>query len=171
MNILLVEDHVELGTLLQRRLTKAGHRIEWVTKGAQAIRYAANGQWDVILLDIMLPDKSGFDVLNTLRQQGLTTPVLALTARTEIDDKVSMLELGADDYMVKPFVFSELEARLRDLQRSSMGQATTTYHAGTLRVDSKARSKSYNDVVIEIIQREFCLLELLLDRLNHTVSK
>jgi len=171
MNILLVEDHVELGTLLQRRLTKAGHRIEWVTKGAQAIRYAVNGQWDVILLDIMLPDKSGFDVLNTLRQQGLTTPVLALTARTEIDDKVSMLDLGADDYMVKPFDFRELEARLRALQRRPMGQAATTYPVGPLSVDSKARRISYNDVVMDFGQREFCLLELLLGRLGHAVSK
>src|SRR5690625_3058515 len=110
MRILLVEDHLELGALLHRRLGKSGHTIEWVKDGENAIRYATHGNWDVILLDIMLPDKDGFRVLEEIRGLGLNTPVLTLTARTEIDDKVSMLDLGADDYMVKPFDFRELEA-------------------------------------------------------------
>src|SRR5690625_6776516 len=119
----------------------------------------------------MLPDKSGFAVLNTLRQQGLTTPVLALTARTEIDDKVSMLDLGADDYMVKPFDFRELEARLRALQRRPLGQVANTYTVGPLTVDSKARRIYQQELQVDFGPREFCLLELLLGRLNHAVSK
>lgn len=171
MRILLVEDHLELGTLLQRRLTKAGHTIEWVKNGQCAIQYAAHSNWDVILLDIMLPEKDGFEILEAIRRQGLTTPVLALTARTEIDDKVSMLDLGADDYMVKPFDFRELEARLRALQRRPLGQTANTYSVGPLLVDSKARRISRQALQIDFGAREFCLLELLLGRLNHAVSK
>src|SRR5690625_1746048 len=171
MRILLVEDHLELGALLHRRLGKSGHTIEWVKDGENAIRYATHGKWDVILLDIMLPDKDGFKVLEEIRGLGLNTPVLTLTARTEIDDKVSMLDLGADDYMVKPFDFRELEARLRALQRRPLGQVANTYTVGPLTVDSKARRIYQQELHVDFGPREFCLLELLLGRLNHAVSK
>ncbi len=171
MNILLVEDHLELGALLKRRLNKSGHIIEWVTDGIHAVQFAQHGSWDVILLDIMLPDKDGYTVLREIRQLGLKTPVLALTARTEIDDKVSMLDLGADDYMVKPFDFRELEARLRALHRRPLGHSATTYQVGPLQVDAKSRRIYLGTYQVDFGQREFCLLELLLGRLNHTVSK
>lgn len=171
MRILLVEDHQELGALLFRRLRKAGHTLEWVKTGQDAISFARHDNWDVILLDIMLPDTDGFTVLEEIRRLGLGTPVLALTARTEIDDKVSMLDLGADDYMVKPFDFRELEARLRALHRRPLGQSANTYQISHLTVDTKARRIAHAWRHMDFGPREFCLLELLLGRLNHAVSK
>lgn len=171
MRILLIEDHPELGAVIQRRLLRAGHVVEWVTTGSAALQYIEHGSWDVLLLDIMLPEHDGFAILESLRQQHITTPVLVMTARTEIEDKVSMLDLGADDYLVKPFDLRELEARIRALHRRPLGQASSTYMVGALQVDSKSRRLSWDEHSVDFGIREFCLLELLLSRLDHSVSK
>lgn len=171
MRILLIEDHPELGAVIQRRLQRSGHVVEWVTTGSAALQYIEHGTWDVLLLDIMLPEHDGFSILESLRQQHITTPVLVMTARTEIEDKVSMLDLGADDYLVKPFDLRELEARIRALHRRPLGQASNTYSIGPLQVNSKSRRLSFEEQSIDFGVREFCLLELLLSRLDNTVSK
>lgn len=172
MRILLIEDHPELGAVIQRRLLRAGHVVEWITTGSAALQYIQHGgDWDVLLLDIMLPEYDGFAILESLRQQNITTPVLVMTARTEIEDKVSMLDLGADDYLVKPFDLRELEARIRALHRRPLGQTSNTYAIGPLQIDSKSRRVIYLTQSVDFGLREFCLLELLLSRLDHTVSK
>lgn len=172
MRILLIEDHPELGAVIQRRLLRAGHVVEWISTGSAALQYIQHGgDWDVLLLDIMLPEYDGFAILESLRQQNITTPVLVMTARTEIEDKVSMLDLGADDYLVKPFDLRELEARIRALHRRPLGQTSNTYAIGPLQIDSKSRRVIYLTQSVDFGLREFCLLELLLSRLDHTVSK
>lgn len=171
MRILLIEDHPELGAVIQRRLQRSGHVVEWVTTGSAALQYIEHGTWDVLLLDIMLPEYDGFSILESLRQQHITTPVLVMTARTEIEDKVSMLDLGADDYLVKPFDLRELEARIRALHRRPLGQTSSTYSIGPLQVNSKSRRLSFEEKTIDFGVREFCLLEFLLSRLDNTVSK
>lgn len=171
MRILLVEDHPELGAVIDRRLRRAGHTIDWVQNGRDAIRYLEHGPWDIILLDIMLPDYDGFHILETLRKQQITSPVLVMTARTEIEDKVSMLDIGADDYLVKPFDLRELEARIRALIRRPLGQTSNVFSIGPIQIDSKARRIIHQEQSLDFGLREFCLLELLLSRLDHAVSK
>lgn len=171
MRILVVEDNEDLGEAITSRLRSAGHSVEWVKNGSDAKRYTELENWDALLLDIMLPQEDGFGVLRTMRQLNNSTPVLVMTARAEIEDKVSMLDLGADDYIVKPFDLRELEARLRALLRRPSGQTSSISTLGNLSIDTAARRISINDENIEFGRREFCLLEILLSRLGQVVSK
>lgn len=171
MRILVVEDNEDLGEAISSRLRAAGHSVEWVKNGTEAKRYCELENWDAVLLDIMLPDEDGFSVLRHVRQHKMTTPVLVMTARAEIEDKVSMLDLGADDYLVKPFDFRELEARLRVLMRRPSGQVSSVSVLGNLSIDSANRRITINDEQVEFGRREFCLLEILLSRVGQVVSK
>ncbi|MBW8724518.1 MAG: response regulator, partial [Inquilinus limosus] len=108
MRILLVEDNPDLGEAVENRLRKSGHSVEWVRDGLAAVEVAGHDAFDAVLLDIMLPGQDGFAVLRDLRRRGVDAPVLVVTARSEIDDKVGILDLGADDYLVKPFDLREL---------------------------------------------------------------
>ncbi len=118
MHLLLVEDDSLLGKSVQRGLSDAGHQCDWVTEGEQAIRQASSESFDVIVLDLMLPDMSGLDVVRRLRADGNETSVLILTALGSVDERVTGLQAGADDYLVKPFAFAELAARLDALSRA-----------------------------------------------------
>ncbi|MCX5590798.1 response regulator transcription factor [Alcaligenes endophyticus] len=171
MRILVVEDNEDLGEAISSRLRSAGHSVEWVKNGTDAKRYCELENWDAVLLDIMLPDEDGFSVLRHVRQHKVATPVLVMTARAEIEDKVSMLDLGADDYLVKPFDFRELEARLRVLMRRPSGQTSSVSVLGNLSIDSASRRITINDEHVEFGRREFCLLEILLNRVGQVVSK
>ena len=117
MRILLVEDNLDLGDAVESKLRLAGHSVQWARDGLTALRRGLDETWDALVLDINLPGKDGFSVIRELRAAGLEAPVLVMTARAEIEDKIDMLDLGADDYLVKPFDLRELEARLRALMR------------------------------------------------------
>jgi len=171
MRLLLAEDNLDLGDAIESKLRGAGHSVEWVRDGAAALRYAGEGNWDALVLDIMLPGTDGFAVIRALRAAGVDTPVLVITARAEIEDKIDMLDLGADDYLVKPFDLRELEARLRALMRRPSGQTTSHPLYGNLMVDQAGRTASIDGLPIELGRREFRLLEILLSRLGQTVTK
>ena len=130
MEILVVEDDAVLGKAVQRGLLEAGHQCEWVRNGQKGFDQAQSQQFDVIVLDLMLPELSGLDVLKRLRGQGIRTPVLILTALGTVDERVAGLNAGADDYLVKPFAFPELLARLDAICRRSQVKPSATTTAG-----------------------------------------
>ncbi|WP_233234065.1 response regulator transcription factor [Bordetella sp. LUAb4] len=171
MRILLVEDNLDLGDAVESKLRNAGHSVQWVRDGESALQWARHETWDALVLDIMLPGKSGFDVIRELRANGLEAPVLVVTARSEIEDKIDMLDLGADDYLVKPFDLRELEARLRALMRRPAGRTTSLATYGNLALDLAGRTAVMNGTPLELGRREFRLLEILLSRQGSTVAK
>ncbi|NYT60753.1 response regulator transcription factor [Alcaligenaceae bacterium] len=171
MRILLVEDNPDIGDAIESKLRATGHSVEWARDGESALKWVANGDWDAIVLDIMLPGKDGFAVLRELRAAGCEAQVLVVTARSEIEDKISMLDLGADDYLVKPFDLRELEARLRALMRRPAGNTSSLAQYGDLSVDIAGRNVSMAGRPLDLGRREFRLLEILLGRLGQTVLK
>ncbi|AZY47776.1 response regulator transcription factor [Bordetella avium] len=171
MRILLVEDNPDLGDAVESKLRNAGHSVQWVRDGLAAVQWGQAEPWDALLLDISLPGKDGDAVLRELRAAGMESPVLVMTARAEIEDKVDMLDLGADDYLVKPFDLRELEARLRALMRRPGGQTSSVAMFGNLTLDSANRGVWVNGQPLELGRREFRLLEILLTRQGQTVAK
>ena len=171
MRILLVEDNLDLGDAVESKLRFAGHSVQWVRDGVDALRWGLDETWDALVLDINLPGKDGFTVIRELRAAGLEAPVLVMTARAEIEDKIDMLDLGADDYLVKPFDLRELEARLRALMRRPAGQTSSVTVYGNLSLDLANRNVSVAGAPLELGRREFRLLEILLGKLGQTVAK
>ena len=171
MRILLVEDNPDLGEAVENRLRKSGHSVEWVRDGLAAAEVAGLEPFDAVLLDIMLPGQDGFAVLRDLRRRGVDAPVLVVTARSEIDDKVGILDLGADDYLVKPFDLRELEARLRALLRRPAGQTSSTVSHGNVTLDMAGHVVTVAGQNVEFGRREFRLLEILLARAGQVAAK
>jgi len=171
MRILLVEDNPDLGEAVENRLRKSGHSVEWVRDGLAAAEVAGHDSFDAVLLDIMLPGQDGFAVLRDLRRRGVDAPVLVVTARSEIDDKVGILDLGADDYLVKPFDLRELEARLRALLRRPAGQTSSTVSHGNVTLDLAGQAVTVAGQHVEFGRREFRLLEILLARAGQVAAK
>lgn len=171
MRILIVEDNPDIGDAMQSKLRASGHSVDWVHDGEMALKRAAEDNWDAIVLDIMLPGKDGFTVLRELREAGCEAQILVVTARSEVEDKVDMLDLGADDYLVKPFDLRELEARLRALMRRPAGHTSSLVRHGNLVLDIAGRSASVDGRLLELGRREFRLLEILLGRMGQTVLK
>ncbi|OWJ64016.1 response regulator transcription factor [Inquilinus limosus] len=171
MRILLVEDNPDLGEAVENRLRKSGHSVEWVRDGLEAVEAAGHDAFDAVLLDIMLPGQDGFAVLRDLRRRGVDAPVLVVTARSEIDDKVGILDLGADDYLVKPFDLRELEARLRALLRRPAGQTSSTVSHGNVTLDLAGQAVTVAGQHVEFGRREFRLLEILLARAGQVAAK
>lgn len=171
MRVLLVEDNCDLGEAIEKRLTTAGHSVEWVRDGADVIAMASGQDWDAVALDLGLPNRDGITLLAELRQSGFSAPILVMTARSEIDDRVGLLDLGADDYLVKPFDLRELEARLRVLMRRSGGNASSLLKAGNLEVDLAGLVVRVAGNPVDLGRREFRLLESLMTNLNKVVHK
>lgn len=171
MRILLVEDNPDLGDAVESKLRNAGHSVRWVRDGLAAVQWGGAQAWDAVVLYITLPGKDGYAVLREWRAAGLEAPVLVMTARAEIEDKVDMLDLGADDYLVKPFDLRELEARLRALMRRPTGQTSSVVVLGDLSLDMSGRTVTINGQLLELGRREFRLLEILLTRQGQTVAK
>ena len=171
MRILLVEDAEDLGDAVVTRLRASGHVVEWLRDGTDAAGFARDGGFDAIVLDVMLPGRDGFSILAELRRAGLDTPVLVVTARAEVNDKVSLLDLGADDYIVKPFDLRELEARLRAVMRRPAGMTTSVLKVGALSIDTASRGVVLAGRPVECGRREFRLLEILVGRLGQVVPK
>ena len=171
MRALLVEDTIDLGAAIAARLREQGHAVEWLTDGGLASERIHEDPFDLIILDLMLPSLSGSDVLKRLRGSRIRTPVLVITARSDIGDKVDLLDIGADDYLVKPFDLRELEARMRAVVRRHGGVPTSKIEIGNLTVDIAAQSVVAAGKPIELARREFRLLELLVLSLGRVVPK
>ena len=171
MRILVVEDTVDLAEAITRRLRKLGYAVDTVADGSEADELLRTETYNLVVLDLMLPGLDGTTVLHRLRQRRSRTPVLVLTARSDVADKVGVLDHGADDYLVKPFDFRELEARCRALLRRPHGMVASAVAFGNLTFDGAARRVTVADQPLEIGSREFRLLELLLANLDRVLSK
>src|SRR5690349_18268640 len=164
MRLLLVEDDPLLGDGLQAGLAQAGFEVDWVRDGVAALHAADADAYAAVILDLGLPRLAGFEVLQRIRARGLRLPVLILTARDAIEDRVRGLDAGADDYLVKPADLDELAARLRALIRRSKGEADPTLRIGTLTLDPAARKVALAGEAVKLKPREFALLhELMLN--------
>lgn len=163
MKLLIVEDESKIGDYLRQGLTEAGFVVDLVRSGLDGLHLATTGTYDLVILDVMLPDVDGWHILKSLRKSGRSLPVLFLTARDSVDDRVKGLEFGADDYLVKPFAFAELLARVRTLLRRGSGSATeTTLRIADLELDLLRRRASRGGHRIPLTTKEFALLELLI---------
>lgn len=173
MKILLAEDDLRLARAVKRVFEEESHNVETTGDGDSALRLAKNGEFDVMVLDVMLPERDGFDVCREMRVAGVQTPVLMLTARTDVQDRVKGLDSGADDYMVKPFAVAELLARVRALGRRGAdamnGHAALT--AGDLTLDVSRHCAVRGNREIELTVKEFQLLELLLRHQGQVLSR
>lgn len=172
MRILIAEDDQVLADGLLRSLRAAGAAVDHVASGTEAdAALRANSQFDLLILDLGLPKMHGLEVLRRLRARGAGMPVLILTAADAIEERVKGLDLGADDYMAKPFALSELEARVRALTRRGMGATSSTIRHGPLVYDQAGRVASIDGSPVELSARELGLLEVLLQRAGRLVSK
>ena len=171
MRILVVEDTVDVAEAIVASLTRIGHVVDWESHGGRAEARVLDPHYDLLVLDIMLPDVDGFDLLRRVRAKGLATSVLMLTACAEIEERVHALDLGADDYLVKPFDYRELDARIRMLLRRGGGGSTNLLVAGKVSVDRKSRSVLLDGRPLELMRREVTLLEILLSRPGRIFGK
>jgi DNA-binding response OmpR family regulator len=171
MRVLVVEDYAVLRDSLAKGLRDSGYAVDATGEGGEGLWYAENHPYDVIVLDLMLPGIGGLELLKRLRSTGNTTPVLVLTARDAIADRVAGLDLGADDYMVKPFAFDELLARLRALVRRRYAKVESIVRVADLEIDTRARRVRRGGQIIGLSAREYALLEYLAHRAGHIVSR
>ena len=171
MKILLAEDDAMLGQGLQRGLTMAGFTVDWVRDGAAAQLALRTGAHDLLLLDIGLPQRDGLEVLQWLRSTSLAVPVLVVSARDAVSDRVAGLNLGADDYLTKPFDLDELIARVHALARRHQGRAQTEMRLGTLVLHPQRREVWLGDRALPLSQREFDLLAALMERPGVVLSR
>ena len=171
MRALVVEDEPKLAGLLKRGLTEDGHVADVAPSGEDAVWMALSAPYDVIVLDVMLPGIDGFATCRELRKREVWTPVLMLTARDAVEDRVEGLDTGADDYLVKPFSFAELIARLRALARRAPVERPSVVAVGDLRLDPAARRAWRGDMELELSAKEFALLELFMRRPGVTLSR
>lgn len=171
MRILVVEDDAEIGAAIRGRLSRLGHAVDLETDGGIANSLLAVETFDLIVLDVMLPTLDGFAILRNLRAAGRTTPLLLLTARSAIDDRVSGLALGADDYLVKPFDYREFEARVQALLRRGSGHAHDVIKLGGLVIDRTNRLAELDEKPFPLSRQEFALLEILASRPQRVFSK
>ncbi|MET9782271.1 response regulator transcription factor [Nocardiopsis alba] len=160
--VLIVEDEERIASFIRKGLTANGFTTTVVGTGADAVDYAVTGGFDLMLLDLGLPDTDGFDVLRRLRAMGVDLPVVILTARDGVRDTVTGLEIGADDYVTKPFRFEELLARVRLRMRNERTADLTVLRVGDLSLDLRTRRVSVEEATVDLTAREFALLELLM---------
>ena len=172
MKILIVEDEPKTGEYLRQGLREAGFVVDLAQDGLDGLHLALQGEHDLVILDVMLPGMDGWQVLQSLRKRGLHMPVLFLTARDQVEDRIKGLELGADDYLVKPFSFAELLARVRTiLRRGRSGTEPTTLRVADLELDLLRRRVSRNGRRIDLTAKEFGLLELLMRRQGEVLPR
>jgi two-component system OmpR family response regulator len=171
MRVLVVEDDIRMASMLRRGLGEDGYSVDVVGDGTDAVWQAGEIEYDAIVLDLMLPGIDGFEVCTSLREAGRWAPVLMLTARTDVADRVRGLDCGADDFLAKPFSFSELSARLRALIRRGATQRPSVLRAGDLTLDPATRTARRGDVDLELSAKEFALLELFLRRAGEVLTR
>lgn len=171
MNLLVVEDDPVLGKALQRGLNEAGHQCEWVRNGRKGLEEARSQRFDAVVLDLMLPDLDGVEIMKSLRTEGIRTPVLMLTAMGSVEDRVKGLKAGADDYLVKPFAFPELTARLEAIGRRIVDRPSSTMTAGPVTLDLTNRRVLRGSAEITLTPTEFSLLEYLIRFQGQVVTR
>lgn len=171
MRVLIAEDHPSLARSIATGLRDEGYAIDLTFDGEEALHMARSNSYDAIVLDVMLPKKDGWAILQTLRRGGDNVPVICLTARDSVEDRVKGLDLGADDYLIKPFQFEELVARVRAVIRRGHSTKSSTIIIGDLEIDSARKMARRGEKDIELSAREFALLEYLAHRQNQVVSR
>jgi two-component system OmpR family response regulator len=171
MRVLVVEDEPKMAALVARGLREDGHAADVADRGETALWMAEAVPYDAIVLDVMLPELDGFETCRRLRERGVWAPVLMLTARNAVSDRVDGLDAGADDYLVKPFSFAELPARLRALSRRAPAERPTRLEAGDLRLDPAGRRAWRGESELDLSQKEFALLEALMRRPGTVLSR
>ena len=171
MRVLVVEDDPGIAGFLRQGLTEAGYAVDVVTDGREGLAYGLAADYDLFVLDIMLPGMDGLALLRELRRNGRKTPTLLLTARDDVDDRVNGLDAGSDDYLVKPFAFPELLARLRALLRRPVLQTDPVLQAADLTMDPARHEVRRSDRVIELSPREYAVLEYLLRHPNQVLTR
>jgi two-component system, OmpR family, copper resistance phosphate regulon response regulator CusR len=171
VKILLVEDESKTGEYLKQGLGEAGYTTDWVQEGRLGQHQALSEEYDLVILDVMLPGLNGWQVLSVIRSKGISTPVLMLTARDQIEDRVKGLELGADDYLVKPFAYAELLARVRSLLRRGRQRESELLQVGDLELDVLKRRAFRGGNRIDLTAKEFALLELLMRRQGEVLPR
>jgi two-component system, OmpR family, response regulator len=171
MRVLVVEDERKLGELLRRGLGEEGYAADLADRGEEALWMAQAVSYDAIVLDVMLPGADGFEICRRMRGSGVWSPVLMLTARDAVDDRVNGLDAGADDYLAKPFAFEELLARLRALTRRAPAERPPVLEVGDLRLDPAAHKAWRGDQELVLSAKEFALLELFMRRPGLTLSR
>lgn len=171
MRILLAEDEQDMNRVITRRLRWEGYTVDSCGDGQEALEYLLGADYDAVVLDVMMPRMDGFQVLETMRERGDETPVLFLTARDSLEDKVDGLDLGADDYLVKPFEFEELMARLRVITRRGGKQHGNVWTCGDLTVDSARHLVRRGGTAIELTAKEYALLEYMIRNKGIVLSR
>jgi two-component system OmpR family response regulator len=171
MRALVVEDELKMAALIRRGLVEEGYSADVARTGEEALWMARATPYDAIVLDVMLPGRDGLDVCRSLRESGVWSPILMLTARDGVEDRVSGLDSGADDYLSKPFSFAELLARLRALTRRGPSERPTVLEVGSLRLDPATRQAWRGDVEIDLSAKEFALLETFMRRAGDVLTR
>ncbi|BBF43724.1 DNA-binding response regulator [Lachnospiraceae bacterium KM106-2] len=171
MRLLVVEDERDLNEILTKRLLKANYNVDSCYDGQEALDYIEAGEYDVILLDVMLPEMNGLELVQKIRRERNKTKVLLLTAKDSIEDRVMGLDSGADDYLIKPFAFEELLARIRVMTRRSTNEATNVYQLADLCVDCEKHVVKRDNTIIRLSSKEFSLLEYLIRNQGVVLSR
>jgi two-component system OmpR family response regulator/two-component system copper resistance phosphate regulon response regulator CusR len=171
MNILVIEDDPVIGKAVQKGLAEAGHECTWTKDGKEGLQLAMSQKYDVVVLDLLLPGESGLTILEQVRKAGINVPVLVLTALGSVDDRVTGLKRGADDYLVKPFEMSELLARIEAVCRRAATKPSPVLQVGELMLDLPTRRVTSGGVDIELTPTEFSILEMLMRHAGQVVTR
>ncbi len=171
MRVLIVEDNIRIAAFLRKGLEEEGYAVETADDGDEAHAKALEQEFDAAIVDVMLPGRSGIEVVRDLREAGSSLPILMLTARDRTEDKIEGLDAGADDYLTKPFDFTELTARLRALVRRSSGATTPVLRSGDIELDPATREVRRAGEQISLTPKEYALLEYLLRNVNRPLSR
>jgi two-component system OmpR family response regulator len=172
MRALVIEDDTRIGDFVAKGLRQEGHAVEWARDGEEGLRHLDAAEYDAAIVDVMLPGRDGLSVIREARRRGVRTPIIALSAKSAVDDRVAGLDAGADDYLTKPFSFIELSARLQALQRRASAQAEpTVLRYGGVELDLRTRRVRRDGEEVALQPKEFTLLEYFLRNAERVVSK
>lgn len=171
VHIMLVEDDAQLGEAIRHALIQQAYVVTWLRNGREAMQGLRDQSADLVLLDLGLPDRDGLDVLGEARRNNIKTPVLVMTARDELETRIRGLDLGADDYLIKPFHLDELAARIRSLIRRTRGLADNMVEAGDLRMNLTTSDVTFHGEPVVLTRREFALLRVLMERAGRIVRR
>jgi two-component system response regulator QseB len=171
VRLLLVEDDEQLGAGIRKALMRDGDHVDWLTDGAQALSAIRSESFELIILDLQLPGKDGISVLQSMRREGINTPVLIMTARDTVDERVLGLDSGADDYVIKPVELKELRSRVRALSRRSHGIATAEVQHGELRINNATQQVWFQEVEVDLNRREFALLSEFVNKPGQVLAR
>ena len=171
MRVMVVEDARDMNRLIVKVLKKSGYSVDGCFNGEEALEFLGGAEYDAVLLDVMMPKMDGYSLLKQLRDQGLDTPVLFLTAKDAVADRVKGLDLGADDYLVKPFDFDELLARIRAMTRKRAGSRSNLFVLADLEVDTKCRTANRAGTEISLLPKEFSILEYMIRNQGIVLSR